>query len=602
VGFVVRRLLGGVIFALLLAGCGGGVTNSSADVQSETAYCSTTSSPSNPITVTALAQYYYRQTSVTGGLTGDPIARGIAYAEVVVTDSSGSVIQCSQTDASGNISFQISKTAGSYTIQVNSRGYNSYLKASVLMDPTSNSVYSISNSFSLTGSESGTKSAGTFSAYARTWQSANMEGGAFNILYNIYRANQYIRDQVDPTFVAEKVTAYWKQGFNPGSYVGVSSGLSFYMQGQRELYILGGSDGNTKTADTDHFDDSVITHEYGHFLEDVYGKTSSPGGSHDGNFIIDPRLAWSEGWANFIQGAVITTETDATRGKYYIDTVGYSNDSTETGESGGIAIKFDLTQPGATATYDAVSQSGEGVFRELSVSRTLYKVITTTTVPFSSIWTAFSSATQGMRSAANVVSNSGIFNMFLDTLVTAGASAGWDSVLSDEKQNKTTKDYADPVTSSATCANFPKSLSPVADSDYVISSSPFVTEPRSNKLRSNDFYLFYYSGGGGTLSLNYTQASGQNIDLDLYIYSYSYNYLEEYYEAQGQSSSGLIMKSARLNPAIETGTEAVSLSSLSAGYYIINVKANTLNKTTAQLNGTAQYTLSLQGSYLCPSN
>lgn len=28
-----------------------------------------------------------------------------------------------------------------------------------------------------------------------------------------------------------------------------------------------------KLADTDHFDDSVIIHEYGHFLEDVYGKS-----------------------------------------------------------------------------------------------------------------------------------------------------------------------------------------------------------------------------------------------------------------------------------------------------------------------------------------
>lgn len=601
-----RRLLGALFFIAVLAGCGGFSAPGSESVTAaaESPYCSTTFSISNPITVTAYAQYFYRATDVNAGLSGNPVARGIPHAEVVVTDVGGSIIQCSKTDASGNISFQINKTAGNYAITVNSRAYNTALRASVLVDPSSNSVYSISTPFTLTGVEVGAKSVGTFSAFARTSQSANMEGAAFHILYNFHLANEYIRTQTgNASFVASKVSAYWKQGFNPGSYVGVSSGLSFYLQGQNELYILGGVNGNTKTADTDHFDDSVVLHEYGHFLEDVYGKSTSPGGSHNGNFIIDPRLAWSEGWANFLQGAIITPGSPS-RGIYYIDTIGYVGDTSDSGESGGIAIKFDLsaTGMGVPATQDRVTVAGEGTFRELSISRTLYKVVTTTSIPFSSLWTVFTSATNGMRAPANVFSHISLFNQYLDVLVPGGQATAWNNILAGEMQNKTTVDYADPVTSVASCPQFPRSLTPVADSDYVISSSPFIVEPRSNKLRSNDFYRFYYNGAGGTLAMTYSQVVGQTIDLDLYLYNSTHNYQEDYIESLGQATGGVRIKSDRANPAIENGSESFSLSGIPAGYYLLNVKANTLNKSPAQVNGTAQYSLTFQGLQLCPTN
>jgi hypothetical protein len=414
-------------------------------------------------------------------------------------------------------------------------------------------------------------------------------------LYDFYLANEYIRTATStPGFVADKVTAYWKQGFNPGSYVGVSSGLSYYLQGERELYILGGSNGNTKTADTDHFDDSVIIHEYGHFLEDVYGNSTSPGGSHNGNFIIDPRLAWSEGWANFLQGAVLTVGAPV-RGKYYIDTVGYSNDSIDSGDAGSISIIFDLSESGTAASSDRVSVSGEGTFRELSVSRTLYKIVTTTSIPFTSIWTVFSDTTNGLRAPSSVFTNIGLFNSYLDALVPIGQTTAWNNILTNERQNKTTKDFADTVTSNAVCAAYPRTLTPVADGTYA-------SEPKSNKLVSNDFYQFYYSGSGGTIQMTYSQVVGQTIDLDLYLYNSSFVYQEDYIESIGQSTSGVVSKSDRANPSIETGTESISLSGVPAGYYLINVKANSLSKTTAQLNGTAQYSLSYQGQYLCPQN
>ncbi len=596
----VRCLLGISFSICFLSACGGGGASSGTAAVAESAYCSTTYPTTTPITVTATAQYYYRATNITAGLSGNPVARGIAHAEVVVTNSSGTVIQCSKTDASGGISFQIDKTAGIYTITVNSRAFNSALKASVLTDPSSNTLYSISKAFSLTGSELTPKAAGIFYAFARVAESAKMEGAAFHILYNFHLANDYIRTQIaDATFVAEKVSAYWQQGFNPGAYVGVAGGLSFYLQGQRELYILGGMSGNTKTQDTDHFDDSVIIHEYGHFLEDVYSRSTSPGGSHNGNFIIDPRLAWSEGWANFLQGAVITPSVP-TRGKFYIDTLGYSGDTAETGETGSIAIKFDLSVSGSATGPDKVSVAGEGTFRELSISRLLYKVITTTSIPFSAMWTAFTDSVNGVKAPGNVFTNVGMFNKYLNLGVPGGQTTNWNNLLVNEQQNKTTLDYADPVTASVTCAKFPRALSPVADENYGTG-----VDPRSNKLRSNDFYQFYYNGSGGTLSLNYTQVSGDIIDLDLYLYNSSHNYQEDYYESVGYSTGSVVLKSDRalaFDGGSTSGTESFSLASVPSGYYMINVKANTFNKISADLVGTAQYSLTHQGNFLCPEN
>lgn len=581
---------------------------------SEEIYCTaySKSAGSTPLTITGLSATYSYYATIpvdtdasisvdNSGLDTSVSSRGIAYAEVVIKDSSGRIVQCSETDASGTIqNFQIPKVAGVYTVYVNSRAENSKIKVSVLKDVSSSAYYSASTTFTVTGSEGTSKTVATVISASAT--DTDRTGAAFHILYNIYIANEYLRNTLsDATFTTDKVTIFWKSGFNPGAYVGTTSALSFYIQGSRELYILGGSNGNSTTADTDHFDDSVILHEFGHFLEDVYSKSDSQGGSHNGNFIIDPRLAWSEGWANFFQGAVIRS-IDSTRGRYYIDTI-----------DGDIAIKFDLREDGGSASYDMVSQAGEGTFREVSISRTLWKTTasagesTTPTgaaLPFAAVWKVFTDASAGIKNPLLYFRNIGMFNQLLNDEINANYSGyltAWSNVIANERQNTTTKDYADPVSIAGSCASYPRSISPVADGTYSFA--------RSNLLRSNDFYHFTYTGGGGVITLTYsttaTTGTGDQVDLDLYIYKNGYVYQEDYHEANGQSTGGVSLKSDRTYGIGETGTETVNLSSLTPGYYLINVKANTYEKNTAEVNGTAEYSLSInQGStqWLCPQN
>ncbi len=606
------RALTALLFILSLAACGAATNSSSApSVAPEAEYCvSGSKSPgSSPLTITGLsAKYYYLPTSHATGLSSSSLNRGIAYAEVVITDASGAVVQCSQTDGSGNItSFQIPKVAGTYTVKVNSRAFNSKIKVSVLRDVSSNAHYSASTTFTVVGNEGASKNVpSTITAMLST---SEQVGAAFHILYNIYSANEYLRSTIgNPTFVADKVTIYWKAGFNPGAYVGTSSPLSFYIQGSKELYILGGQNGNYTESDTDQFDDSVILHEYAHFLEDVYSKTDSPGGSHNGDFIIDPRLAWSEGWANFFQAAVISRE-DSVRGRYYIDTAG-----------GDIYLKFNLSDDGQATQLDSVAHNGEGTFRELSVSRTLWKSIAPAAepvfpsgaeIPFKAIWDTLTSPTTGLPNALNKFRNMGLFNSLLLTELSNNYAAyvgDWMAILANEKQNTTTVDYANPVTAQGACTLYPRDLSPVVDQalSFITGSVPY---QRSNLLRSNDFYVYYHPGGSGTIRLEYETkifpSSTDPIDLDLYIYKQNHVYQEDHLESYGKSTGGVAIKSDRLHGVFENGVETVSLGSLSPGYYLINVKANTFNKLTNELNGTAEYSLFLiNGStqFLCPAN
>lgn len=602
------RYLFYLILSQFLIACGGlsPSSDSANSSQAEVSYCSTTYPTTTPHILSGTAQYQYRAiscgTTSCTGLAMGTTSRGIPHAELIVKNSSGTIVQCGHTNADGTFTVTIDKIPDTYTISVNSRASNSEVKASVLSDVSSNSFYTLtSNSFTVASGTSSPQAVGTFTASLAT---PEVKGAAFHILYNLWTANEFLRANTsNASFVAEKVTVYWQAGFNPGSYVSLpTSLLSFYIKGSSQLYILGGYNGNSSTVDFDHFDDSVILHEYAHFLEDIYSSSDSQGGSHNGNFIIDPRLAWSEGWANYFQAAVIRQlvggVNDHVRGRYYIDITNGSN----------VGLFFNLHVSGRVATTDQVNFAGEGIFREISISRTLWKSTaangTTSSpaageVPFTSVWDTFTNSI--FKNTTVNFRNAGLFNSVLDaTIVGLGNRSRWLAIVDDEYQNITTQDYADPVTqvTMGTCTpTFPRNLDPVADPVYSGGTA------RSNLEASNDFYAFTYAGGGGSINLTYTQLNGTIIDLDLYLYKQGY----EYQEDSSENNSKITLKSDRANPSIETGSESLNLSSLTSGTYLINIKANTLNKNSGDLGaGVARYTLSItQGSTtwdLCPAN
>ncbi|NUN04930.1 MAG: hypothetical protein HUU57_04125 [Bdellovibrio sp.] len=636
------------ISALALSACGGsslsGNDYGSQPAAAEPPYYGKPTTVADGLQVKVLAKFLYRQTDFTpgGGLAnglGAVVASGnalpIPFAEFHVYDSSGTRIQQGETTTAGLADFQIPKTAGTYTLKVFSRALNSYLNISVLEDIYNNTPYSISKTFTVTSSDiaSGLLDLSSSPVYAEADEtlSAKLEGGAFNIMFDVLIANEYIRRNIGkngttagiPTsssntwWVADKVTVYWKAGFNPYTYFDSGGApLSFYSPGEKKLYILGGVNGDVKKSDTDHFDDSVILHEYGHFLEDTYGNTGSPGGSHNGNFIIDPRLAWSEGWANYFQAAVLTgadafdaaaAETRMPTNKkyqYYVDTYGYKGSGKY-----GVGIAFNLAEVGTNADYDPVGTHPQntGIFREVSIARTLYKSTRATTeryptslssnfgggLAFSSVWKAFSGEDTNGYSRTNPwaksfnnralypVPNGGLFNWLLAQ--NGANNTEWTDILTEEKQVAHTHDYAYYL-DAGTCTNVFTNAAPEA----TMSATDSVK--RSDQQMNNDFYLYYHDGSNTTLALSYT-TTDTALDLDLILYTSSYVYFEDYYVNAGYTSPYV----ARASRNTGTSSESISLNGLAAGFYILNVKVNMRNSPLVK-TGTATYTITKNGS------
>jgi hypothetical protein len=78
------------------------------------------------------------------------------------------------------------------------------------------------------------------------------------------------------------------------------------------------------TADTDEFDQHVIAHEFGHYIEFNFSRADNIGGSHGIGDKLDPRVAFGEGFG-YAFGAIVLNDP-VTRDSFVDDTLGCPND------------------------------------------------------------------------------------------------------------------------------------------------------------------------------------------------------------------------------------------------------------------------------------
>jgi hypothetical protein len=124
-------------------------------------------------------------------------------------------------------------------------------------------------------------------------------------------------------------------------------GTSHYSPSEKEIYILGKAG-----VDTDEFDSHVIVHEWGHYFEAGLSRSDSPGGQHGAGDVLDPRLAFGEGYGNAIAAMVLPESV-------------YADTSWGGGTLG--AFGFDAeTEPSPT------DDPSPGAFSEATVLRLLY--------------------------------------------------------------------------------------------------------------------------------------------------------------------------------------------------------------------------------------
>ncbi|MBY0553061.1 hypothetical protein K2P97_00935 [bacterium] len=624
----------------------------------EISECTTSTSYSPAVTITGTAQFFKRKIRVLGNpdttsLTlGAPItsALPIKFAEVRVLDGSGNVIQCGKTDATGLVkaldgtsALQIPNTAGNYTVQVLSRtnhtialggGKPTYkVYASVKTDICTNGIHTLSKVVTSDGSTPISVASSDLTAFARESEtSGKIQGGAFNILNNIVSTYEYIGSNTGTdnlSCLSPKFHVYWQAGFNPAQYIYPSEDpstldhISFYLRGYSELYINGGKLGNVSTVDTDHFDDSVIIHETGHRIEDACGKMESPGGSHNGLFRIDPRLAWSEGWGNYLAAHIVRNKitdinpqasadlTSYDGWLYYLDTKGYSDG----GGSASELIKFNLKKSGSNPEVvqnrspvvagtcgtedfcfdkvDAAANPGEGHFREVSIARSLFKITNTCTAStctgsgatyFPKLWQGFvdmKNSTYPFRSSIRLYDRmtaafGGTMPTDIDNILNTDEAQQRHGNSGYTSTNLTWPSYGIKLVPSVSACTF--EIQPKSETDNV-------TNSLSDQRYSNHYY---------------------HIDKATSLAGISTVTLSAVTNTAGTTGISFGMKTHTENFIYPTSTStylsSISSSSLTSGTpYLLNVRAFTSGVTVLP---TTRYTYTLTtdiGGYLCPS-
>lgn len=245
--------------------------------------------PDNLPTETMSGQALYQKIPVTdGGLDlTHPVMVPIRNARVEVIDRiSQTVVAVSETDLQGRFTVPAPSEAN-LTIRVVSRLRSSGLRVS---DNTNgNAIYGIS--LDIDGRESHSD---------LLLVDASRGSGAFNILEMVQRGNDAIR-LADPKIDPPAVTIFWstRNTTRIGQVRDGLIGTTFFSLLTNTAYVLG-----DRAVDSDEFDDSVIIHEYAHMLATRFSRDDSPGRDHGIGDMLDPRVAWSEGWANFFSGAV----------------------------------------------------------------------------------------------------------------------------------------------------------------------------------------------------------------------------------------------------------------------------------------------------------
>ncbi|MBI4745207.1 MAG: hypothetical protein HY786_01335 [Deltaproteobacteria bacterium] len=244
------------------------------------------------------------------GFTGKTTYKAVRYADVQAVDSAGgATIITGTTDATGSYSLTIPSASTIYI-----RVISSSVSPSVAVKDLSNAFHAVTGpNFTVSGAAMADISIPATSRAA----------GAFNILDVFTSGAQFIYSLSGSNPPA--LTAFWQ---NPKGTYYCSGYDPSWCAGGEGIYVINGSD-------SDEYDDDVLWHEYGHFIASKYSKDDSPGGAHYlTSNDLDLRLSWSEGWGDFLPGALkawlkdtspsLLSAEPAMEPSVYVDTSGAS--------------------------------------------------------------------------------------------------------------------------------------------------------------------------------------------------------------------------------------------------------------------------------------
>lgn len=267
---------------LLLAACGGGGDDGGNEPPP----------PADAVAVTGIVSFQrvpFRTAPAQGLDYANPIARPARGVTVrALRANTQTVLDTATTSGSGAFTLQVPANTD-IVIQVLARMQNGSAQSLPRWDVrVQNGRGSGANPYSYTGAPFNSASGASAELLIPTGISANgtatgtRASGPFAILDTLYTTIQALLT-VEPQASLPALLVDWGSQ-RDGSFFGV--------QGSTQFIALNWD----LQEDTEEFDEHVIAHEFGHYLEYNFSRFDSGGGDHGLGDRLDPRVAFSEGF------------------------------------------------------------------------------------------------------------------------------------------------------------------------------------------------------------------------------------------------------------------------------------------------------------------
>jgi len=256
----------------------------------------------------------------------NPTAPVTLPARLVVVEainaSSGAVLASTTTNDTGDYSVSVAANTTVFIrakAQMLKTGTAPTWNFRVLNNTNSNALYALVSSNFSSGTADSTHNLNAPTGWGTTNYTGTRTAAPFAILDTVYSTRQLIVSAVATTAFPD-LDLFWSIDNKPtaGTFCTTSGdiGTTFYTGGgsaaasrncnstvalSAGIYVLG----DFTQGDTDEFDQHVIAHEFGHYVENRFSRSDSPGGDHGFSDEVDMRVAYSEGWGNAYSGMVL---------------------------------------------------------------------------------------------------------------------------------------------------------------------------------------------------------------------------------------------------------------------------------------------------------
>jgi hypothetical protein len=347
-----------------------------------------------------------------------------------------------------------------------------------------------------------------FSVSATSTVTGTRASGPFAILDTIYQGIELVRG-ADTNIDLPDLVIDW--GVN-----NVPEDGTFFSSSPVQHIVLTAD----VTADTDEFDQHVIAHEFGHYIEFNFSRADNIGGSHGIGDKLDPRVAFGEGFG-YAFGAIVLNDP-VTRDSFVDDTLGCPNDQ--------CSSTFNVnTNPSSTPPGSPPGNFGCWC-SESSVWAILWDVFDndgetgdTVTLGFTPIWNVLKGPERTTPAFTTIFS----FIKALKDLNGSSATA-INTLLAAQNINGNTLDaygstetnFPTPFTSLEV---FPIYTNAILGTPTTLRSSdtggPTTNDTSGNKLSNHRFIRFTAPGAGGMVTITATSTSAlATRDVDFLVY------------------------------------------------------------------------------------